>query len=378
MNKNFLILVMLSKKSTYKFFSSSGDEEKLLLTLCSNKKLKKSASLSLWLAFPFLSLANSLTAQEAHQTAIEQVNRAASSSEKKDNAEPINEKNNNSKAGLSREKVYSSAVSFANWVDRLFGEQSELESARYDFLRLVNVVGWRDDKGAEFQPKIKAKVFLPKTHKKLSLLFSDDELENIDQFSNQTNDELFEDDDLSVSAALNYRTDQYDKSRFDWRIGLDSSLDSFALLKHTYDIYQDNKNYLVNYNYIFWREQEGQGVNVKLEYDRILSEKVLFRWKYSILHADRSLGSEWYNNFSVVESLENNSWVSYDFGMRGATDFSYDVEAYRLAIRYRVQLTEKWFFMEIEPEATWLRTPESIKREFVPGIIFRFEFQFED
>jgi len=279
----------------------------------------------------------------------------------------------------SKEQIYTTAVGFANWVDRLFGEQEELESARYDFLRLVNVVGWREDKGVEFQPKIKAKVFLPRTHKKLSLLFSDDELENADQFAGQDNNQLFEDDDdNSVSAALNYETDQYDRSKFDWRIGLDSSFDSFALLKHTLDVYQDDKNYLVNYNYIFWREDEGQGVNVKLEYDRILSETTLFRWKYSILHADRSDGSEWNNTFSFVENLENNNWISYDFGMQGASDFEYSVEAYRLAIRYRMQLSEKWFFMEIEPEMLWQRTPLSIKREFVPGIILRFEFQFED
>lgn len=278
----------------------------------------------------------------------------------------------------SKQKVYDSAVNFANWIDRYFGQQEELESARYDFLRLVNTIGWREREGVEYKPRVKAKVHLPKISRKVSLLFSDDSLDDTAEYRDDQNDELFEDDDESSSAAINYESEEYERSKFDTRIGFDSSLDSFVLLKHTYRVYEDTKNYFRNYNYIFWRDKEGQGTNIKLEYDRILGEDTLFRWKYSILHAEKSEGNEWRSMISFVNHLADDHWLSYDFSINGATEHNYDVEAYRFAMRYRTQLSKDWFFLEIEPELLWRRTTESLEREFVPGIIFRFEFQFED
>ena len=145
-------------------------------------------------------------------------------------------------ARISVEVEIDVFLRFATADAKLFGEPEVLESASYDFLRLVNIVGWRDDLGVEYRPKIRAKVSLPKIDKRVSLLFSDDDIEDTEDFSGQQTDRLFEhDDDLSVSAAINFETEQYDKSKFDWRLGLDSSFESFALLKHTYNAYQDEK-----------------------------------------------------------------------------------------------------------------------------------------
>jgi hypothetical protein len=278
-----------------------------------------------------------------------------------------------------KQKVYQSAVDFARWVDKFFGEEEALESASYDYLRMVNQVGWREDEGVNYRPRVRAKVRLPKIDKKFSLLFSDDSEQDQNTTEGDVNQSLFDTNKQhKTSAALNYESDRYQNSKFDTRVGINSSFDSYALIKHSYQISQTAEHLFRNYNYLFWREGLGYGINPKIEFDKVLSENLLFRWKYSIMRAEKSLGNEWHNSLSILNRYSEESWLSYDFSINGKTDYDYDVETYRLAIRYRHQFDIKWLYFEIEPELLWHRKPEYTDRQLIPGLILRLEIQFED
>jgi hypothetical protein len=277
-----------------------------------------------------------------------------------------------------KDKIYQSAVDFAQWIDNFFGEAEELESASYDFLRLVNTVGWREGEGVKYRPRINAKVNLPRMDKSLSLMFADsDDITNSEFESLQTN-ELFNQDEQKPSAAINYESDYYNSSKIDTRIGIDSSLDLFALIKHTFNIYSDKNLTFKNYNYLFWKEEEHFGFNPKIELNYVINQQNLFRWKYSILLSEKSEGNEWRNTLSLIHQYSKESWLSYDFDVAGASAHEYDVDTYRLAIRYRRQLDVKWLYFEVEPEILWHREPEYIERKLIPGLIFRLEIQFEN
>ena len=116
--------------------------------------------------------------------------------------EKILEENNISSKDISRkDEIYQSAVGFAQWVDNFFGEAEELESASYDYLRLVNTIGWREGEGVQYRPRVKAKVNLPRMDKKLSLMFADnDDLTN-SEFESLQNNDLFKQDNHKTSAA---------------------------------------------------------------------------------------------------------------------------------------------------------------------------------
>ncbi len=291
------------------------------------------------------------------------------------------EKDVSSKKNLSgRQAVHESALQLANWIDNYFGEDEGLETASYDYLRLVNRVSWREGESINYSPRVQAKFHLPKINKKLSLFLSDtNDLSNEQFANNQSNNLLFDkNDDHQATAALNYDSDTYRGSKFSHRIGLNSSLQLFALTKHTLPLYEDEKLRITNRNYLFWKDEEGLGVNPKIELDRVMDENTLFRWKYSILRSEKSEGNEWNNRFSLVKNLTSTSWVSYDMDINGATEQQHDVETYRLALRYRWQMDIKWLYFEIEPELLWQRELESIERNFIPGLILRLEVQFTD
>jgi len=251
----------------------------------------------------------------------------------------------------NREIIYNSALDFANWVDGFFGESDELASADYDFFRLVNQVNWQDNGELDYKARVRAKVYLPKLEEKLSLIVND-----------RDNEELGSIDEPIESI----------------RIGLDSSLESFFIFKHRLSMFKGETTSLTNFNDLFWKEEEGFGVNPRFELDKILDKDHLIRWQYSYLKAEKRLGNEWSNRFSFITKISEENWLSYDLSLLGRLAYDYDIYLYRLAFRYRKQLPVKWLFFEIEPEFLWLREPDFTERKFITGLILRLEIEFKD
>lgn len=299
--------------------------------------------------------------------------------------------NNNNKATLTeqqqtekesikpvdlRKKIYNSANTLAKWLDGFFGEEDEYETASYDYLRMVNTLDWQEGEGVFYRPKIRAKLHLPKTRKKISLLFSD-RPEDEDLQLNQVNRLPSEENDQS-SAAVNYQSEDYSGIKFDTRLGVNSSLEPFVVFKNSNDLYTSDKLSIKNFNYLFWKEEQKFGVNPKFELNRIIDDNDLFRWRYQLLRSEVSQGNEWQNTFSWVHQLTAQNWMSYDFDIVGKSGFAYNVQLYRFAIRYRTQLPIKWLYFELEPELLWLREPEFSERKHSSGLKIRLEVQFEE
>lgn len=275
--------------------------------------------------------------------------------------------------------VYDTALSIANWVDESFGNSEALESASYNYLRMINQVSWREGEYSKYKPRVKAKVHLPKINRKYSLIFADEDslIDSESHFSDNQASQQSVKNEREGAAALNIESGVHERYKFDTRIGLDSHVKIFAMLKHSFDVHESQNLSIRNYNYLFWRDRKGYGANFKFEVDRIIHETLFFRWGYSVLRAEKSKGNEWGNSFSLIHLHGGESLISYDVNMYGASEDPYDVEVYRLAVKYRRQLAVDWLFLEIEPEILWRRTLESDDREAVPGMIFRLEIKFE-
>ncbi len=276
--------------------------------------------------------------------------------------------------------VYKNAVGFANWVDKFFGEKRGLESASYDYLRLINQLVIREGESPEFRPRVKAKVILPQMKNTTSLLFSNDRSSDNKDFASQQleQNDINSDENNKLTAAINFQTKSSLKSKIDYRLGLDSSLDLFAFARHSKPLVDQKDLDIENSNYLFWEEENGFGIATEFELNQVLDEKNLFRWKYSILRAEKSQGNEWSNRFTLVDHPKDNTWITYDLSFRGKTELDYDVEQYRLAVRYRNRTAIKWLYYEIEPEIRFIRNERYIEREMVPGIALRLEIQFEN
>ncbi|MGB0496367.1 MAG: hypothetical protein ACPGJI_08415, partial [Kangiellaceae bacterium] len=203
----------------------------------------------------------------------------------------------------TREIVYDSAVNFANWIDSFFGQSEELEDADFDYLRLRNDFIFRSGEKPRYRPKIKAKVKLPQLSNRVSLIISNEPKENKTEADDSTDLETIADKTNSTSAALNYETDSYRRSKFDFRVGLGSGLEPFSFARHTFQAYKSDTLTIKNYNYLIWREDDGLGLSTKIKLSKVLTLDKLFRWEYSFLRAEKTYGNEWSSGVAIVDQL---------------------------------------------------------------------------
>ena len=290
------------------------------------------------------------------------------------------QENNNLSLLESKQAIHKGAVNFANWVDGLFGNTEQKESAKYDQLRMINNFVYIDGQGMVYRPRVKAKVNLPRFSNRTSLLFSNKNegvQEDIED-EKETDTILETEDEEKVSAAINYEGGTYDNSKFDFRVGLDSSFEAFTFIRHTLPIIETEDLELKNTNYVFWEDDKGNGVSSYLELNSEIDPNHLFRWKYGILRSEKSQGNEWRNRLGLVSRLSDDKWVSVELGANGNTERKVDVDNYWLSVRIRSQTSVDWLFAEIEPEFRYSREFDYVERELIFSLTFRLEIQFEE
>ena len=290
------------------------------------------------------------------------------------------QENNNLSLLESKQAIHKGAVSFANWVHGLFGNTEQNESAKYDQLRMINNFVYIDGQGMVYRPRVKAKVNLPRFSNRTSLLFSNKNegvQEDIED-EKETDTILETEDEEKVSAAINYEGGTYDNSKFDFRVGLDSSFEAFTFIRHTLPIIETEDLELKNTNYVFWEDDKGNGVSSYLELNSEIDPNHLFRWKYGILRSEKSQGNEWRNRLGLVSRLSDDKWVSVELGANGNTERKVDVDNYWLSVRIRSQTSVDWLFAEIEPEFRYSREFDYVERELIFSLTFRLEIQFEE
>jgi hypothetical protein len=298
--------------------------------------------------------------------------------------DPFKDESNIEQNNLSIERskiaIHKGAVNFANWIDGFFGEADQEKSAKYDQLRMVNNFVYLQDQGITYRPRIKAKVNLPKLSKRTSLLFSNKN-EGVQQDiedDKETDNILETGDDEKVSAAINYEGGSYAESKFDFRVGVDSSFEVFSFIRHTLPLIERPSLELKNTNYFFWEDQKGTGISSYIELNSELDPNHLFRWKYGILRSEKSQGNEWRNRLSLVSRLSEDQWVAFELGANGNTDQSFDVENHWLSVRIRNKTSVDWLYAEIEPEFRYSREIDYLERELIFSLTFRLEIQFEE
>jgi len=283
----------------------------------------------------------------------------------------------NEKTADTRKVVYQSAVEFANWFDSFFGQSEELEDADFDYLRFRNDFIFREGESPRYRPKIKAKVRLPQLSNRVSLIVSNEPKDDKTYEGDGSNLETTSDRINDTSAAINYESDVYSLSKFDFRVGLGSGLKPFSFARHTLQAYKSETLTIKNYNYLIWKEEDGLGLSTKWKLSKVISPKRLFRWGYFFLRAEKTRGNEWSTGVAIVDQLADEKWIAYQLGANGESELDWDVTEYRLSLRYRMKTEIDWLFFEIEPAYSYVKTIEQPEGGFVPSIKFRFEIKLE-
>jgi hypothetical protein len=274
-------------------------------------------------------------------------------------------------------RLMDSATDLAQWTDAFFGEpQSDIESAE-SRLRIRFVPSWDQERGQDFEIKLRGKLHLPAAERRLSLLFEDDETAEGGDFESA---ELST--DQSRSVALQYTVFEHLRQRIDLAVGAKSGPKGKLSARYRNEWLLSKAARLRVTEELFYVGGDGFGVLTRMDLDRVLDEGRLLRWANRGLYAQESQGLEWSTRLGLRERIDSRSAARAFIEAAGETDPHHEVRRYTVGAAYRRNVLRPWLFVEVEPRYEWrqdlIEGRIEASRQGVAVLLLRLEVALEE
>ena len=129
----------------------------------------------------------------------------------------------------------------------------------------------------------------------------------------------------------------------------------------------------------FWQDHIGFGVTSQLDFGYPFGHNYIFLWTNSATVFEKREGLLWGTEVSLSRILSPVSAIAFAVGANGSTrpsvvadQFNLAANKYKVAVKYRRNIYRPWLFLELIPEANWLRD-EAAGREVIPAFTVRLE-----
>lgn len=250
------------------------------------------------------------------------------------------------------------ADALASQLDRFFGvERSDLEAA-YSSLRLIPELRFHENEGVDPRLRLRGRLYLPRISERLSLIFSEDQGEGTSYY---TQNRVF-DEPQSTRVNVELKLNDSRKHRFDFRVGLRSSMKLRTSVRYRYEspVSETLSNRLSETLYFI--DGRGFGSFTQYQLDRGLSDTSLLRWSSEYRHEEKLDGDEWSTSLSYLRRQNDSTGVSYFARMAGNVEQSY-IELYQVGVRWRGNVARPWLFWEFSPGYQWEKTSSIAPRD---------------
>lgn len=252
----------------------------------------------------------------------------------------------------------TTANSFANQVDRFFGEpRSDLEAA-YSTLRLSVEQRWHEHNNSDTNLHLRGKLYLPRIDERLSLLFSEDEGEGKDYYDrNPLEDSHLE----SINANLQFNLMDEVRNRLDFRLGLSSSLQGKASIRYRRELPDGDDLQHRFAQTLYFVDGTGFGSLSRYQLDKTLGTDTLLRWSSDLRFEEGINGAFWSSELSHSRRISDQTAL-LTYGRIHAQTSPGFVHSYDVGLRLRKNISRPWLFMELEPGHSWSKEAPDSKR----------------
>ena len=264
------------------------------------------------------------------------------------------------------------AQALTEWMDAYFGEPNyELEAAE-SLLRLDFTTDWDEQDGTNNNVRLRGKIQLPRISKRLNLVFSDDEGDEVDSDLDER--------DRNSGFGLLYRVSEGDHSRFDLTMGINWNRVRPGVRYRYQGALSDVSTYRFTQRLQYDNNERAFGTS-QIELNRVLDENTLLRWNNRAVYGQETNGTEWVTRLSLFQrhkivDHKRQLGISYFGSVNGYTDPDY-VKNYQLGVLFRRQVYRKYLFLEVEPAYNYRKENEDAKRQFGWSIALRLQVALE-
>lgn len=261
----------------------------------------------------------------------------------------------------TRRLVHETTCAANLWLDGLFGGEGNAEVARQVSGRVELYTEHSDYEGVDLKARFNVRARIPNLDKRVDAFLGRDDFDDFVQDRRETlfNRSPFADlegEDRWL-AGFGYSLPDSDRSRTDFRLGakLRSAPEIFTQGRLRYLAYVDEINALRLRETAFWTNRQGWGFTSNADYDRVLSQVMLFRWSTAGTWSEESEGLDWRSAVVLYHNLLDTRATAYELFIRGATDAPVGVREYGGRAVYRQSVFYRWLFGEIVVGYTWPR-----------------------
>lgn len=262
----------------------------------------------------------------------------------------------------------------ARWMDGFFGaERAEVE-ANYSYVRVTPILGWNDTDGTDPNLRVRAKLDLPNTRRRVSLILArarDDDIGGYSE-SQDLRETLLLDDDENGAFGLQYVPKETRRMHVSLNATVSGDFDPTLSARVRRTFFPTDDTYAYASVKPFWKGDDGAGVTVGGELNSLFGTHTLARFRNEATTAEKINGWEWKSILSLYQQLESRAVLSWTLQVRGVTESEFKAEQYTFGPTYRRSILRPWCFASVQPFVSWRRDiGEDTDR--VHGVVFEFD-----
>lgn len=236
------------------------------------------------------------------------------------------------------------------YADRFFADENVFEETNKSYARLPLDIIYDQDDGLSFKIRVRARINLPNTDKKLKLLLSDTNSEEEPDNIAAPADDPLQDNNFSIS--LETQVKKTGKWKIRPSLGLKTNIPPDPFLRaRVIRYFAVSKKWLSRFSTTgTYLAMAGAEFDARIQFSRALREDFLFRstsrWKWT----EEKDYSEGIQIFSLFQHLNEKVNLAYEGGIFSDNEDNWEVTEYRLWHRYRKLIYKDWLFLELIPE----------------------------
>lgn len=236
----------------------------------------------------------------------------------------------------------------AHKIDVFFGGARAYDEATGSFIQLNMNTQKTEGMPTVNQTNMRAKLELPNTEQKLSLLFENEpDGTQISSGSGQLASDL---GDSTSSAALSAILQESKWWQFSTDVGVRFNVgyEPFVRLKghrkQPFDVWQSRLG-----GTLLWKESAGYEAKTELNLDRPMGEDFLFRISSLAVWHEIVRETDYGHSISLYQDLGRSRSLVYRISMQDINDPVNYETSYAIDLAYRKRIYKHWLFMEINP-----------------------------
>jgi len=279
------------------------------------------------------------------------------------------------KVDIAHKELSRRVTDFAGYLDSFFDDQAYEAEANTTRLKLRFNSFIEDGEGADFNTKIRLRLVLPGSKKRLHFSIAgdpDDEADVDNSLDDGIREDLEKENERSLSAGLRYFFTSTDRRNLSLRTGL--------RLRGGSPVLKIGPRYRETFSFAPWALRftqtvdwfSGVGWETKSSFDldRPLSDAFLFRATAEGSWFEDEDGFFYDLRMRLFQALTKRRVLQYEWNNYFETSPSHRLEETNFKVRYRQRIWREWLYFEVAPQVSF---PRENDFNATPGILFRLE-----